>query len=87
MPEQTLAIHVTNDPTYMENGYTVYFRDGGPCWLIDPGLPPQAEQIVAHVRKHSLVPSAVVLTHAHADHIAGIDEVREKLGYLPVYLA
>jgi glyoxylase-like metal-dependent hydrolase (beta-lactamase superfamily II) len=50
-------------------------------------LPPHAEHIVAHVREHRLVPAAIVLTHAHPDHIAGIDEVREELGALPVYLA
>ena len=87
MAERTLQAFVTNDPTYVENGYTVYLRDGGPCWIIDPGLPPQAEQIVEYVRGHDLKPDAIVLTHAHADHIAGIDEVREKLGPLPVYLA
>jgi len=82
-----LHIHMTNDPIYMENGYTVYLRDGGPCWIIDPGLPPQAAHIVQHVREHRLGPAAIVLTHAHPDHIAGIDEVREQLGLLPVYLA
>ncbi len=87
MSESSLQMYITNDPTYMENGYTVYLRDGGPCWIIDPGLPPQASQIVAHVREHKLEPAAIVLTHAHADHIAGIDEVRESLGELPVYLA
>ena len=44
MGDDTLHIHITNDPTYLENGYTVYLREGGPCWIIDPGLPPQAEQ-------------------------------------------
>jgi glyoxylase-like metal-dependent hydrolase (beta-lactamase superfamily II) len=87
MTESQLIIHVTNDPTYVENGYTVHLRDGGPCWIIDPGLPPQAAQIVSYVRGRSLTPEAIVLTHAHADHIAGIDEVREHLGLLPVYLA
>ena len=79
-------IHITNDPGYVENGMTVYLNDGGPCWIIDPGLPPQAEDIVQHVRDHSLDPQAIMLTHAHADHIAGIDEVRDALGPIPVYL-
>lgn len=87
MSDRTLHIHVTNDPTYMENGLTLYLREGGPCWIVDPGLPPQASQIIEHVGANSLRPSAIVLTHAHADHIAGIDEVREALGQLPVYLA
>ncbi len=99
MSDGRLQIHITNDPTYVENGYTVYVREGGPCWIIDPGLPPQAGQIVQHVCEHSLQPVAIVLTHAHADHIAGIDEVRDNLGAraptpalgagigIPVYLA
>ena len=87
MSDPTIHIHVTNDPTYMENGLTLYVREGGPCWIVDPGLPPQATQIIEHVRTKSLEPSAIVLTHAHADHIAGIDEVREALGQMPVYLA
>ncbi|MFQ5463168.1 MAG: MBL fold metallo-hydrolase [Phycisphaerae bacterium] len=87
MTPPTLNIRVTNDPNYMENGYTIYGADGGPCWIIDPGLPPQASQIVAHVREHDLSPTAIVLTHAHGDHIGGIDEVRETLGPLPVHLA
>lgn len=87
MTDQRLHIHVTNDPIYAENGYTVYLNEGGPCWIIDPGFPPQAERIIAYIRKQSLDATAIVLTHAHADHIAGIDEVRDALGNLPVYLA
>lgn len=86
MPSDALTIHITNDPTYQENGYTVHFG-GGPCWIIDPGLPPQGEQIVEYVRACELEPAAIVLTHAHADHIAGIDEVRAEFKQLPVYLA
>lgn len=82
-----VRFYVTQDPVYAENSYTVYLEDGGECWILDPGLPPHAERIVAFVRAHRLRPQAIVLTHAHADHIAGIDEVREALGELPVYLA
>ncbi len=82
-----LQIHVTNDDMFMENGYTVFLRDGGPCWIIDPGFPPQPGEITGLVKRHSLRPDAIVLTHAHADHIAGVDAVREQFGELPVYLA
>lgn len=87
MSDKSLHVHVTNDRVYAENGLTIHLRDGGPCWIIDPGLPPQADQIVRYVRERALTPDAIVLTHAHADHIAGIDDVRKQLGPLPVYLA
>ncbi len=86
MSDTTLHCHVTNDPMFMENGYTVYLRDGGDCWIIDPGPPPQAEQILAVIEQHDLNPRAVILTHAHADHIAGIDDVLAGTGDLPVWL-
>lgn len=87
MNDTQLRIHITNDMMYFENGYTLSFEDGGVCWIVDPGPPPQAEQIVAYVREHDLKPEAVVLTHAHADHIAGIDDVMAGLGDMPLYLS
>lgn len=92
MSEDRYHFHVTNDPMFVENAYTVYRPEsvrasgGGPCWIIDPGLPPQAEQIIAFVGEHELKPEAILLTHAHGDHIAGVDDVRAALGPLPVYL-
>jgi glyoxylase-like metal-dependent hydrolase (beta-lactamase superfamily II) len=85
--ERSLQTYITNDDVYVENGYTVYLREGGPCWIIDPGLPPQARLIIQLVRDKKLEPATIVLTHAHADHIAGIDEIRGTLGPIPVYLA
>jgi len=87
MGERTLQIHITNDGVYMENGMTIYLREGGMCWIVDPGFPPQADQIVAHVREKSLTCEAIMLTHAHPDHIAGVDDVRQALNNPPVYLA
>ena len=87
LTDETLQLHVTNDPTFMENGYIVYLRDGGHCWIIDPGLPPQADHMVVFIDEHRLQPDAVLLTHAHADHIAGIDGLLAGVGPLPVYLA
>lgn len=87
MSDTPYHFHIANDPIFMENSYTVYRGSGGPCWIIDPGLPPQGEEIIRLVRDNDLKPRAVVLTHAHGDHIAGVDEVRQTLGPMPLYLA
>ena len=83
---ETLTIRVTNDPMFMENGFTIHFGDGGGCWLIDPGLPPQGADILAYLEEKELSVEAIVLTHAHTDHIGGVDQVRDALGDTPVYL-
>ena len=46
---------------------------GRECWIIDPGEDP--EEVIQFVRAQRLVPSHILLTHAHADHIAGLNEV------------
>lgn len=79
-----LSVETFTDELFGENSYLVW-RQGEPdAWIIDPGLPPSPEQIVAAVRANGLIRLAIVLTHAHADHIAGIGPLRERLGDVPV---
>ena len=52
------------------------------CWIVDPGEDPAP--LLAFLRGSALRPVAILCTHAHADHIAGIDRVRGELGELPV---
>lgn len=44
-----------------------------------------AAQIVNYLNNHDLTPQAILLTHAHFDHIGAVDEIRKKYE-LDVYL-
>ncbi|MCC6661280.1 MAG: MBL fold metallo-hydrolase [Phycisphaerales bacterium] len=69
------------------NCYLVYRSGreaaGSACWVVDAGYEPGA--LVERVRELRLSPRALILTHTHADHIAGVDEVRDVLG-VPVWV-
>ena len=54
------------------------------CLIIDTGLDVQA--LPAFLERHKLTPAAVILTHGHADHIAGVNAIRERYPLLEVYI-
>lgn len=80
-------VKIFNDPFYAENGMVISIGESTPCWIVDPGPPPQGKDIVDFVTEKKLVPEKILLTHAHGDHIAGIDDVRAAFANLPIYLA
>ncbi len=75
------------EPNFGENAYVVDTGERGTCWVIDPGLPPSVQQISVHISRRRLKPEAIVLTHAHADHIAGVPEVLGEFPTLPVFIS
>jgi len=54
------------------------------CWIIDPSFEP--DPVIERVRALGLTPLAIVLTHAHVDHIAGIPDVLAEFPGIPVWL-
>lgn len=62
--------------TFSQNSYVIHSCHSDKCFLIDPGFDP--ENILDVIQKQSLVLEAVLVTHGHVDHIAGISEVRNK---------
>ena len=46
------------------------------CLIIDPGL--QADALIDFLDRHELKPVATVLTHGHADHMAGVTLLRSS---------
>jgi hydroxyacylglutathione hydrolase len=51
--------------------------------VVDPGA--DLDQIERVLQKHQLSVKAIVVTHAHIDHVAGAQELKRKTG-APVYL-
>ncbi len=51
------------------NCYVVAPEKGGPCVIVD--APPDIGAIEDLVRRHDLVPVAVLVTHGHVDHAGG----------------
>lgn len=55
-----------------------------PCWIIDAGFDPGP--MVDYIQRHNLTPAAVILTHAHLDHIAGLRRLRALWPDLPILI-
>lgn len=64
------------------NAY-VLRNDKKECIIFDPGH--EGEKLISYLQQEGLKPLAVLLTHAHFDHIGAVDDVRDAYT-IPVYL-
>jgi glyoxylase-like metal-dependent hydrolase (beta-lactamase superfamily II) len=67
---------------WMTNCYVVWPEGGRQCWIVDAGFDPQP--LIRLIHERDLEPAMLVLTHAHVDHIAGIDVLRSIWPALPI---
>lgn len=65
------------------NGYVIYRRSGGECFIIDPGYNPRV--FTDFVREKGLRPKGIILTHLHHDHTGAADAAADVLD-CPVYM-
>lgn len=65
-------------PSWLSNAYLVADDDGGGVVFVDSGAP--LEPLLAAVEREGLTPTHLLLTHRHADHVAGNDELVERFG-------
>jgi glyoxylase-like metal-dependent hydrolase (beta-lactamase superfamily II) len=63
---------------FQENSYILADGDTGQGVLIDPGHDPRA--ILDRTAALGIKIAAIVNTHAHLDHVAGVAEIQKKLG-------
>ncbi len=67
------------------NCYLVFVEGSRTLYVIDPGA--DAGEILRQVRQFDFDRAAILLTHAHVDHIAAAGEVADGLGVDRVFLA
>ncbi len=68
---------------FAENGYLAECADTGATLVIDPGA--AAPRMVGAIHQEGLAVEAIVLTHAHLDHVEGVSAVREATD-APIWL-
>jgi glyoxylase-like metal-dependent hydrolase (beta-lactamase superfamily II) len=66
-----------------EANCVILWQDPRQAWLFDPGY--EAATILAALKKENLQLGAIVLTHAHFDHISAVNDVLAHYP-APVYL-
>jgi len=65
------------------NGYIIFQKEGGDCYIIDPGYNP--EKFIKVMKENRLNIIGILLTHHHYDHVGGVKKIKE-LKECPVYM-
>ncbi len=70
-------------PPFFKNGFLVSCETTGDAVLIDPG--DEAPQLVEAARVSGATVRAILLTHAHLDHVTGVDIAKAAFD-VPIWL-
>ena len=64
---------------FEENTYLIT-NEQKQCWIVDPGMyyPEEIKHLVSHIHDKQLLPQAIINTHAHLDHIFGVQALMDK---------
>ncbi|GAA4465761.1 MBL fold metallo-hydrolase [Nemorincola caseinilytica] len=74
-----LNVHFFTFNAFSENTYIIsdHKKD---CWIVDPGMYEQREtdEFISFIEKQQLRPRGIINTHAHLDHIFGVNALKER---------
>lgn len=68
---------------FAENSYLLACAATGAGIIVDPGA--ATPQVLAAARRHGVTVEAIVLTHAHVDHVEGLAQAKAETG-APIHL-
>jgi glyoxylase-like metal-dependent hydrolase (beta-lactamase superfamily II) len=78
----TIQVEATADRRFGTNSYLVEDADTHDAAIIDSNLEP--DLVIEAVRRRGADVKAILLTHTDLDHIAGLHELREAFGPVPI---
>jgi hydroxyacylglutathione hydrolase len=78
-----MILEIRAIPPFMKNGYVLGCEVTREGVVIDPG--DEVNDLLAAVERHSLRINAILLTHAHLDHVTGVSRAKQVL-QVPVWL-
>ncbi|MBK9119242.1 MAG: MBL fold metallo-hydrolase [Phycisphaerales bacterium] len=80
-----LRVIVSVQPDFQQNALLFWPEGHSGAWILDPGLDPQAQHLLAALAQERLTAEALILTHTHVDHIAGVNTLRAALPNVPLF--
>ena len=84
MDSDKIRIATVVSAPFEENSYVIRRPDRNDCLVIDPGLDPG--QIIDSIVERRLHAAAILLTHGHADHIAGNAALKQRWPDCPIVI-
>jgi len=78
-----MRIDTAAAPPFMKNGFVVSCETTRDAVLIDPG--DEIEELLEVIERGHLHVKAILLTHAHLDHVTGVRAAKETL-HVPIWL-
>lgn len=74
-----LNVHFFTFNAFQENTYIIS-NHKKECWIVDPGMYDQRETdgFISFIEKQGFTPQAIINTHAHLDHIFGVQAMVDK---------
>ena len=83
-----MFLHVFTFNSFAENSYVLGADGQDRCVVVDPGCSDaeERETLFGFLEHRALTPEAILLTHAHPDHIYGVKTLQDRFGGIPAYL-
>ena len=79
-----MRVRTFSGGAFGQNGYLAVCEAEGETVVVDPGA--AAVGMVRHLEAAGTTPTAILLTHAHLDHIEGIATIRAAFPDVPIHL-